>query len=287
MTSHSGSRYTGRRCSGPHANDLDPLAVTAGRGADPGEAPGSRSPLGVGRLSDRIGRRPIQIAGLVTYALASLAFAAFATPLTALLFRALQGAGAGAADVAGAAVVGETAAPSSRGRAFAMLYGCRTAGLAIGPLAGSILGTGSMRIVFAAGAICAVLATVPVALYVPKGPPRSRTHAELRKRVTRPLWRRAVLGVVMVAASTGLITGTHEVCWSLLLHLRGPPVVADRVVMDAVRRAIRRYVSPRRLARLPLRPPPHGGPIHGRRGWFRAHLPVPAQRKSTDRPQCR
>jgi MFS family permease len=175
----------------------------------------------VGRLSDRIGRRPIQIAGLVTYAVASLAFAAFAAPLTALLLRALQGAGAGATDVASAAVIGETAAPAARGRAFGVFYGTRTAGLAIGPLAGSILGIGSMKIIFAGAAVCAVLAAVPVALYVPKGPPPSRASAAARGRVKRALWRRrAVLGVVVVAASTGLLTGTYEVCWSLLLHLR-------------------------------------------------------------------
>jgi MFS family permease len=176
----------------------------------------------VGRLSDRIGRRPLQIAGLVTYAVASLAFVVFAAPLTALLLRALQGAGAGAVDVASAAVIGETAAPSARGRAFALYYGCRIAGLAIGPLAGSIVGIGSMRIVFAAAAVCAVLAAVPVALYVPKGLPWHSAPGAPVLRVNRALWRRrSVLGVVVVAASIGLLTGIYEVCWSLLLHIRG------------------------------------------------------------------
>jgi MFS family permease len=175
----------------------------------------------VGRLSDRIGRRPVQIAGLITYAAASLAFVAFSAPLMALLLRALQGAGAGATDVASAAVIGETAAPAARGRAFGLFYGFRTAGLAIGPLAGSILGIGSMKIVFAGAAMCAVLAAIPVTLYVPKGPPRAQAPGEPRTRVSRALWRRrAVLGVVVVAASTGLLTGVYEVCWSLLLSLR-------------------------------------------------------------------
>src|SRR5580658_3064676 len=61
-----------------------------------------------GRLSDRIGRRPIQLAGLLLYAAASLVFAFVAMPAVALALRALQGAGAGVVQVASASVIGET-----------------------------------------------------------------------------------------------------------------------------------------------------------------------------------
>ena len=72
----------------------------------------------LGRLSDRIGRRKIQVGGLVTYAAASVLFAVIGTPLLALFFRALQGCGAGIVDVANAATIAEVVPESHRGRAF-------------------------------------------------------------------------------------------------------------------------------------------------------------------------
>ncbi len=171
-----------------------------------------------GRLSDRIGRRPIQLGGLGLYAAASVAFAFAGEPVTALFLRALQGTGAGVVLVASAAVIGETVPEGWRGRAFGLFYGCSTAGLAIGPLAGTLVGPGSMNVLFLAAATCAALACVPILWLVPGGrPPRSN-----RAGRAGPMWRRpVVLGVMSVAVAQGLLIGTYEVCWTLLLHLRG------------------------------------------------------------------
>jgi MFS family permease len=182
-----------------------------------------------GRLSDRIGRRPVQIAGLGLYALASLTFAFVPVPAVALLLRALQGAGSGVVQVGSAAVIGETVPDHWRGRAFALFYGSQTAGLAIGPLVGTLAGASSMRPVFLAAATCAALACLPIGLLVPGGrPPGPTTAGDRPARTGRALarragllGRRAVLGVVAVAVSGGLLTGTYEVCWSLLLRVRG------------------------------------------------------------------
>ena len=182
-----------------------------------------------GRLSDRIGRRPIQLAGLGLYAVASLTFAFAAAPAVALLLRALQGAGSGVVQVASAAVIGETVPEHWRGRAFAIFYGSSTAGLAIGPLVGTLVGATSMRPVFLAAATCAALACLPVRLLVPGGRPQavaggapSVSGAGAGRGPRRGLLRRrAVLGVAAAAVSGGLLTGTYEVCWSLLLRLRG------------------------------------------------------------------
>lgn len=172
----------------------------------------------IGRLSDRIGRRPIQLGGLVTFAVASAAFALIGTPIAALLVRGLQGAGAGVVDVANNATVGEVVPPSQQGRAFGALFGSRTVGLAIGPFVGGLVGLSAMRWLFVAAALASLLACVPVLVAVPRS---GWWHSHVvAPRVV--LWRdRSVLGVVMGYAGAGLVIGVYEVCWSLLLHLRG------------------------------------------------------------------
>ena len=172
----------------------------------------------IGRLSDRLGRRPIQLGGLLTYAAASVAFAFIGTPIAALFVRALQGVGAGVVDVANNATVGEVVPRPMQGRAYGAVFGSRTVGLAIGPLFGGFAGLAGMRWLFVGAALASLLACVPILLVVPKG--RSR-----RPQVPAPhvvLWRdRGVLGVVTGYAATGVMIGVYEVCWSLLLHLRG------------------------------------------------------------------
>ncbi len=172
----------------------------------------------LGRLSDRIGRRQIQVVGLAVFTGASLLFAFVATPGLALVFRALQGAGAGSVDVANAATIGEVVPASHRGRAFGTFYGARTVAMAIGPFFGGIIGISGMRWLFVASAACAALAIVPILLLIPKPTLRAAVPHSARS----VLWRnRSMLGVVVAFVAGGLIIGVYEVCWSLLLAFRG------------------------------------------------------------------
>ncbi|HEX3981993.1 MAG TPA: MFS transporter, partial [Acidimicrobiales bacterium] len=68
-------------------------------------AAGVLSQYPIGRLADRIGRRPVLMAGLVVYAVASFSFLLPIGAPAAVALRALQGVGAGAATVAALAMV--------------------------------------------------------------------------------------------------------------------------------------------------------------------------------------
>ncbi|MGH9296345.1 MAG: MFS transporter [Acidimicrobiales bacterium] len=171
----------------------------------------------IGRLSDRIGRKKIQVGGLVAYSVATVLFAFVSAPFAALAFRALQGAGTGVVDVANSATIGEVVPEAQRGRAFGALYGTRTVGMAIGPFLGGLAGIGGMRWIFLGAAAVVLAAVIPILLFAPV---RGR-HLPLLAHERTSLWRnRSVLGVGVAFIAGGIVVGMYEVCWSLLLTLR-------------------------------------------------------------------
>ena len=174
-----------------------------------------------GWLADRIGRRPVLIGGLLLFGAASLGFLAPITSADAVLLRALQGAGAGAAGVASLAMISGTVALERRGRAFAAVYGAEIAGLAVGPLVGSVIGAGSMWMVFLGSAVLSVVASA-AALRItdPRRGVRNGRGVAARSRERLALTR-AAAGALFAGSSLGLITGVYEICWTLLLVSKG------------------------------------------------------------------
>lgn len=140
---------------------------------------------GAGRLSDRLGRLPVLVGGVLAYALGSLLFLLPGPAALDVVFRGLQGAGAGAAMVAALAMIAHAMPLSHRGRAAGRLYGAELGGLAVGPVLGSIAGLGAMRWLFLAAAAMSLASLVPV-LFVRapapaldlSGDPRTRPHPE-------------------------------------------------------------------------------------------------------------
>jgi DHA1 family multidrug resistance protein-like MFS transporter len=119
---------------------------------------------GAGRLSDRAGRLPVVVAGLIVYAAGSLLFLVPSPALADVAFRSLQGMGAGAAEVAALAMVAHAVPLTHRGRAVGRIYAGQLGGFAVGPVLGSVAGVGAMRVLFVVAALGAVGAVVPVAL---------------------------------------------------------------------------------------------------------------------------
>jgi DHA1 family multidrug resistance protein-like MFS transporter len=176
----------------------------------------------LGKLSDRIGRRPVLVFGLVCYAAASVAFAAPVSPVVYAVLRAVQGVGAGATLVVAAATLSESLPPGRRGRGFGALFGGQTAGMAVGPLLGSLAGPDAMTPVFIGAGLAALAACGPVIAEVPRRPLATRPAADhARLRLRQLVTSRIVLGVMVATASIGVLTGTYEVCWGLLMSSRG------------------------------------------------------------------
>jgi MFS family permease len=168
-----------------------------------------------GYLGDRIGHRPVLVGGLLSYAVGSLGFLFHPEAAGYIALRAAQGAGAGAVQVASFALVGAAVPPERRGRAFSMLFAGQLGGMAIGPLAGSLVGVSGMGVLFAVSAMTSTIAGVWVLVSLPRVPPtRHATHVRL-------VIHRVYLGVLMTGVVGGLITGVYETCWTLLLDLRG------------------------------------------------------------------
>jgi MFS family permease len=198
-------------------------------------AAGVISQYPIGRLADRVGRRPVLVAGLVTYAVASMSFLLPITADVAVLLRALQGVGAGAATVAALAMIAGSVSLERRGRAFASIYGGELAGMAVGPLIGSIVGIRYMGAMFLASGLLALAACLP-ALRIKEagGPvlrpveperspagPREQTDAGPPLGLARVRIGRSMVGALVCAGALGLANGVYDICWTLLLLARG------------------------------------------------------------------
>jgi DHA1 family multidrug resistance protein-like MFS transporter len=129
--------------------------------------------------------------------------------------RFIQGASAGAAEVATLATVALVVPTSERGRASSRIYAAQLGGAAFGPLLGAFVGIHLMAYVFIFAASAASIAAIPV-LRSKLGPRTSRTEPLPRVRVDARL-----VGAVGIAASLGLVIGAYESCWTLLMHFKG------------------------------------------------------------------
>jgi DHA1 family multidrug resistance protein-like MFS transporter len=177
----------------------------------------------LGRLADRIGRRPVLVGGLLVFALGSFCFLLPLGPAAALAWRALQGVGAGASQVAALALVGQAIAAERRGRSVGLIFGAQLAGMAVGPALGSLGGLSVMPWLFGSAAMAGLVACVPVLVTrdIAPGPAAPPVPAPDPIRVGS-LGRSPVLaGAVALAVAGGLLIGTYETTWSLLLLGKG------------------------------------------------------------------
>lgn len=175
-----------------------------------------------GRLADRIGRRTVLLGGLVIYAAGSVGFLLPVGPAGDIGLRALQGVGAGCAEVAALAMVAGAVPLGRRGRAFGSIYRGQLGGMAIGPLVGSLIGVGSMDVIFVGAGVAAFAACIPVLTGKDLAHHGSRAdEADRPVHAGFPALHRALVGSVVAGVALGLTIGVYEACWTLLLDFRG------------------------------------------------------------------
>ncbi|MFN8647627.1 MAG: MFS transporter [Gemmatimonadales bacterium] len=140
-----------------------------------------------GRLSDRYGRRPALVIGLLASAIAYVVFAYSTSVWMLFLSRLVQGAGGGTTGVA-QAYVADTVKPRDRAKALGWLSASTNVGVTLGPVIGG-LATHLSR--SAPGLIAAALCLVNAWFawrWLPETRPTAERLANLSKK---PVWHAA------------------------------------------------------------------------------------------------
>ncbi|HET6344363.1 MAG TPA: MFS transporter [Myxococcota bacterium] len=145
-----------------------------------------------GRFSDRYGRRPALLVGLISSAIAFALFGLANTIWLLFLFRLVQGAGGGTTGVV-QAYVSDAVVPEERAKALGWITASTSAGVMIGPLLGSLAATwfGQHGPGFVAAGLCALNA-VSAWLWLPESkrkeePGTSQPRTPLRQAILRVL----------------------------------------------------------------------------------------------------
>lgn len=173
---------------------------------------GVATQFGFGRLADKFGRRPVLVASLIVYAIASMVYLLPVSAPWFALARAVQGASAGAIEVASMSAVASLFSEEKRGRAVSQILAAQLFGFAIGPVVGVAVSVNSLGwAFFVAGLISITAAVVTLRTnlgdraYDPTPLPKLRVNSQL-------------VGALVAASASGLAIGVYEVCWTLLMH---------------------------------------------------------------------
>ena len=178
-----------------------------------------------GRLSDRVGRKPVLVAALVGSSLGSLVTGLAGALWVLFLGRVLDGA-SGSSYAVGQAAVADLAEPEDRPRLLGLLAAAFGVGFVAGPLIGSIAALGSRELPFfvaaalAAGNALVALVRLPAGRPAPTGAPGPRTGGLASWDSAGPAVRRlAGLAMVAMVGFAGF-----EATFALLVERRFPEV---------------------------------------------------------------
>ena len=178
-----------------------------------------------GRLSDRVGRKPVLVAALVGSSLGSLVTGLAGALWVLFLGRVLDGA-SGSSYAVGQAAVADLAEPEDRPRLLGLLAAAFGVGFVAGPLIGSIAALGSRELPFfvaaalAAGNALVALVRLPAGRPVPTGAPGLRTGGLASWGSAGSAVRRlAGLAMVAMVGFAGF-----EATFALLVERRFPEV---------------------------------------------------------------
>ncbi|MCK4399108.1 MAG: MFS transporter [Methanophagales archaeon] len=196
-------------------------------------------PLSVsgGIMSDKLGRKPLIVAGLLLYAVASALFPYSNNTYDWIFVRALQGAGAGLFFPAVTALLSEVTSYDERGHALSVYNMGLGAGLAAGPISGGFLfDIYGIHMPFFFCVVFALLSVILVLLFVhePKTrPKRKKKRLSLSERERKALTLACVLiffgiGVAAIMgalfspfATANLELPDYELSTGVVIHATG------------------------------------------------------------------
>lgn len=124
--------------------------------------------LGIGRLADIRGKKPIFVTGFIIFTLGSVLCALSPTVYWLIGFRVLQGIGGAMTLALGAAIVTEAFPPQERGRALGIIGSVVSVGVVTGPLVGGLLiGVASWHWIFLVNLPVGIIGTFVAQRFVP------------------------------------------------------------------------------------------------------------------------
>ncbi len=178
-----------------------------------------------GRLGDRCGLKPMLVAGLAVFAIASV-LCAVAPNLSLLIgARALQGLGAAFLMTLAMALMRQTTSEAGVGRAMGLLGTVSALGTALGPsLGGLLIPVAGWRGIFWVQVPMAALALILAITMLPAEPVRERAPAvRLRSTINRNLASSLLVNIIVAAVMmTTLVVGPFYL--SVGLGLSAPQV---------------------------------------------------------------
>ncbi|WP_424211704.1 DHA2 family efflux MFS transporter permease subunit [Streptomyces sp. BI20] len=170
--------------------------------------------LGAGSLADQIGRRRVYLAGLVLFALASLACGLADGPATLIAFRAVQGIGGAAMFATTMALLSAAYQGRERGIAFGVWGAVNGAAAAAGPILGGVLTEHvGWRWIFFVNVPISILAVLVTLRAVRESkPPRTAGRFDLAGMLTFTLGAGALTYAFIRVAEDGW-TGTRPLAF--------------------------------------------------------------------------
>ncbi len=157
----------------------------------------------LGRLSDRIGRKPVILFSLFGTAVGSFVTGAAGALWVLYLGRIIDGASGASVAVAQGAVT-DISSPSERPRLLGLLGAAFGVGFVVGPAVGGLASLGGPHVPFYVAGVVALVNALVAMKRLPETRPHARAEAAKKRRAAAArVWSLAIAGFVAIAAFSG------------------------------------------------------------------------------------
>lgn len=174
--------------------------------------------LGVGRLGDMVGKKPIYVSGFVVFTIGSVLCGLAPTVGWLIGFRVLQALGAAMMLALGAAIVTEAFPPYERGKALGIIGTSVSIGVVVGPtLGGILLQSLSWHWIFFVNLPIGIVGTAMALRFIPAFRPKGRQRFDYAGAITLCLSLLGLLLALTVGQQLGF--GDSRIVGLLLVWL--------------------------------------------------------------------